>query len=258
MQNLALGLVQAAILWEAPAANRQRFEQVLLDCRQQLDLIVLPEMFNSGFSMDASGNAESMDGDTIAWMRQMASRKQAAICGSLAIDDGGKIFNRLVFAKPDGTLHCYDKRHLFRMASEQDRYAAGTELITIDWRGWRIRPMVCYDLRFPVWSRNCEDYDLLLYVANWPQKRSRHWRQLLIARAIENLTAVVGVNRVGIDGNDIAYSGDSLAIDANGEVLLDPRDHIGLHYCVLDWSTQQDYRSKFPAYMDADSFSLDP
>ena len=257
MQNLALGMVQATILWESPAANRQRFEQVLLDSRQQLDLIVLPEMFNSGFSMDASGNAESMDGETIAWMRQMASRKQAAICGSLAIEEGGKIYNRLVFAEPEGKLHCYDKRHLFRMAEEQDRYAAGSELITINWRGWRIRPMICYDLRFPVWSRNCEDYDLLLYVANWPQKRSRHWRQLLIARAIENLTAVVGVNRVGIDGNDIAYSGDSLAIDANGEILLDPGDDIGLHYCVFDWSVQQDYRSKFPAYMDADKFSLD-
>ena len=256
MQNLSVGLVQAELLWESPDANRQRFEQVLHGSSEQLDLIVLPEMFNSGFSMDAAGTAETMDGPTVRWLQQMAQLKQAALCGSLAIAEDGKVFNRLVFAEPDGALHYYDKRHLFRMASEQERYAAGASRRIINWRGWRICPQVCYDLRFPVWSRNREDYDLLLYVANWPQQRSRHWRQLLIARAIENLTGVVGVNRVGVDGNDIHYSGDSLAIDANGELLLDTRDTVGLHRCTFDWQAQQDYRRSFPTYIDADSFTL--
>lgn len=256
MKKLRVGLAQTELLWESAKANRRRFEQMLNASSEQLDLIVLPEMFNSGFSMDATGTAETMDGPTIQWLQQMAQFKQAALCGSLAIAEDGKVFNRLVFVEPDGALHYYDKRHLFRMASEQERYAAGTSRIIISWRGWRICPQVCYDLRFPVWSRNREDYDLLLYVANWPRQRSWHWRQLLIARAIENLTGVVGVNRVGVDGNNIHYSGDSLAIDASGKLLLDTRDSVGLHRCTFDGQAQQDYRRGFPAYRDADSFTL--
>jgi predicted amidohydrolase len=256
MQNLTVGLVQAELHWEQAGRNRAHFDQLLDECAQQLDLIVLPEMFNTGFSMNAAGNAESMDGPSINWMLQKAEAKQAAVVGSLAIAVGKSVYNRLVFAQPDGTLQHYDKRHLFRMANEQDRYAAGKQRVVINYCSWRICPMVCYDLRFPVWSRNCNDYDMLLYVANWPARRREHWRQLLIARAIENQAAVIGVNRVGVDGNDVEYSGDSLAIDASGELLSDPRAVIGVHVCTLNGKAQQDYRQRFPAFMDADQFTL--
>lgn len=254
MRDLTVALAQGVLHWESPADNRNYFEAMIRDSGQSLDLIVLPEMFNSGFSMNAAENAETMDGPSVAWMSAMAHSEQAAVCGSLAIAQDGAVYNRLVFARPDGAISCYDKRHLFRMAGEHERYAAGKSKIIIDWRGWRICPLVCYDLRFPAWSRSPDDYDLLIYVANWPRARRTHWRQLLIARAIENLSAVIGVNRVGMDGNDVSYSGDSMVIDAMGNLLLDPGEEVGLHICTLERQTQRDYRDSFPAHMDADRF----
>ncbi len=256
MQTLTVGLVQAALYWEQPGANRQHFEQLLERCNSALDLVVLPEMFNSGFSMEAASIAETLTGPSVRWLQQVAESRQCAVCGSLAIADNGVVYNRLVFAEPDGTLHHYDKRHLFRMAQEQERYGAGNSRVVVNFRSWRICLQVCYDLRFPVWSRNCNDYDLLVYVANWPQRRRLHWRHLLVARAIENQAAVIGVNRVGTDGKGIQYSGDSMAIDARGNLLVDCADQPGVHIAVLDGSDQQQYREEFPAFLDADHFTL--
>lgn len=256
MQTLTIGLVQAALYWEQAGANRRHFDQLLAGCDAPLDMIVLPEMFNSGFTNAATSVAEPMTGPSVQWMQQIAECRQCAVCGSLAIIDEGVVYNRLVFAAPEGVLHHYDKRHLFRMANEQQRYGAGNSRVVVNFRSWRICLQVCYDLRFPVWSRNCNDYDLLLYVANWPQRRRMHWRQLLIARAIENQVGVIGVNRVGTDGNGIAYSGDSLAIDARGELLVDCHDRPGVHIAQLNGAEQQQYRETFPAFLDADHFTL--
>ena len=256
MQTLTVGLVQAELFWEQAGANRQHFEQLLDHSYQPLDLIVLPEMFNSGFTNAATSVAESMTGPSVRWMQQLAETRRSAVCGSLAIIDEGVVYNRLVFAEPEGELHYYDKRHLFRMANEQERYGAGNSRVVVNFGSWRICLQICYDLRFPVWSRNCNDYDLLLYVANWPQRRRLHWRQLLIARAIENQVAVIGVNRVGTDGNGIAYSGDSLAVDARGELLVDCQDRAGIYVARLDGEAQQRYRESFPAFLDADHFIL--
>jgi omega-amidase len=256
MQTLAVGLVQAEIFWQQAGANRRHFEQLLTDYCAPLDLIVLPEMFNSGFTNAANSVAETMTGPSVSWMQQLAETRQSAVCGSLAIIDGGVVYNRLVFAGPEGDLQYYDKRHLFRMANEHERYGAGNSRVVVNFGSWRICLQVCYDLRFPVWSRNCNDYDLLLYVANWPQRRRIHWRQLLIARAIENQVAVIGVNRVGTDGNGIEYSGDSLAVDARGELLVDCQDRPGVHVARLDGKDQQKYRESFPAFLDADHFTL--
>lgn len=256
MQTLTVALVQAELFWQQAGANREHFEQLLAHCYEALDLIVLPEMFNTGFSNAATRVAEAMNGPSVSWMRQLAENRQCAVCGSLAITDSGTVYNRMVFAEPDGGLHYYDKRHLFRMANEQERYGAGKSRVVVNFRSWRICLQVCYDLRFPVWSRNCNDYDMLVYVANWPRQRRQHWRQLLIARAIENQVAVIGVNRVGKDGNDIEYSGDSLAVDARGEVLVDCRDIAGIQVARIDGEEQQRYRASFPAFLDADRFNL--
>lgn len=257
MSYFTAALVQADLAWAKPEQNQRIIAQCLADNAEALDLIVLPEMFNSGYTLDTDSAAQTMDGPSIGWLRDMAQQHQAAVCGSLAIVDNGRFFNRLLFVRPDGSLNYYDKRHLFRMAGEHERYSSGARKLVVEWRGWRICPMVCYDLRFPVWSRNTGDYDMLLYVANWPQARRLHWRQLLIARAIENQSAVIGVNRVGTDGNGLQYSGDSLAIDAQGELLLDPLNQCGLHICQFDRRLQDDYRQRFPAHQDADHFSIE-
>lgn len=258
MQDLTVALAQGDLRWESPAENRDYFQAMVEASQQPLDLVVLPEMFNSGFSMNASENAETMDGTTVSWMQTLADISNAAIVGSLAIAAGGKVMNRLVFARPGQALIHYDKRHLFRMADEHERYGAGNSRIIVEWRGWRICPLVCYDLRFPVWCRNREEYDLMLFVANWPRARRMHWRQLLVARAIENLSAVIGVNRVGTDGNDVSYSGDSLAIDALGRLIIDAGSQEGLHTCKLSGEDLLAYREAFPAFMDADDFTLAP
>ncbi len=255
MRDLRVTLVQHELAWENPAENRAAFEVLLSASAPQTDLIVLPEMFTTGFSMNALAKAEQPGGDTERWMRQMAARYDCALTGSIAVSDSGEVFNRLLFVTPE-TLHVYDKRHLFRMAGEHKRYASGSRRVVLEWRDWRLKPEVCYDLRFPVFSRNRGDYDLLLFVANWPDTRADHWRTLLRARAIENLSAVVGVNRIGSDANGLSYSGDSLAVSARGELLADLKDRDALVTVSFDGRDQQAWREQFPTHLDADEFNL--
>jgi omega-amidase len=256
VQDLKVGLVQTTLSWEQADINRTHFEQLVEESNIDCDLLVLPEMFTTGFSMDSQRLAEDCEGDTLAWMQQLAARHDVAVTGSFAARDGEKIFNRLLFVTPDGATDSYDKKHLFRMSGEHNHYAPGDIRIVVEWRGWRICPMICYDLRFPVWSRERDDYDLLLYVANWPAKRAMHWRQLLIARAIENQSYCIGLNRIGEDGNNIVYSGDSLAIAADGIILLDCEDRDGVFECSLSAEAKETYRRKFPSHMDRDSFQM--
>jgi omega-amidase len=256
MRDLTVSLLQCPLQWEAPAANRAYLEQRVAQLSTDTDLLILPEMFTTGFSMRSTEIAEEGAETTLPWLQQLAARYDLAITGSLAVASGDQVFNRLLFVTPDGGVHHYDKKHLFRMSGEHLHYAAGNSRLVVQWRDWRICPLICYDLRFPVWSRNTGDYDLLLYVANWPAKRRYHWRQLLIARAIENQAYCIGVNRTGLDGNGINYSGDSLILAADGEVLMDCAAEEGVFSSQLSASAMQRYRSKFPCHEDADSFSL--
>ena len=268
MQDLRIALIQRELVWESPAANRDQFSADIaaLDCGT--DLVVLPEMFTTGFSMAAEKIAENGAETTLPWLSTLAAEQGVAITGSLAVRDRGRVYNRLLFATPDGEHRAYDKRHLFRMSGEDQHYTPGSDKLIVEWRGWRICPMVCYDLRFPVWTRNQRsalpgedtrgEYDLLLFVANWPAKRRFQWRQLLIARAIENQSYCIGLNRVGSDGNGQDYSGDSLVLAADGKMLLDCEDKSGVFSARLDYQAMARYRSKFPCYKDADSFQLDP
>lgn len=258
MPDLNIALLQSELHWEDPTANRDQFATQLTELKSSTDLAVLPEMFTTGFSMDAEKVAEDGASDTVAWMQDISRTQDMALCGSLAVRDGNQIFNRLLFTTPDGTVSQYDKKHLFRISGEDKHYSAGRDKLVVEWRDWRICPMICYDLRFPVWSRNQNDYDLLLFVANWPAKRRMHWRQLLIARAIENQAYCVGLNRVGSDGNGLAYSGDSLVIAGDGELLLDAKDEAGVFTAQLGYEAMTNYRSKFPCHRDADDFTLAP
>jgi omega-amidase len=220
------------------------------------DLIVLPEMFSTGFTMDAANNNEQPDGETARWLQNMAREHATALCGSLIIKDGEHTYNRLLWASPDGNTLSYDKRHLFRMANEQDHYSAGKQRLVVQYAGWRICPLICYDLRFPVWSRNNNSYDLLIYVANWPAPRSSAWRSLLPARSIENLCYAAGVNRVGTDGNNVNYQGESMITDHLGTVLADGSDTVTAVNTTLSLDKLDRYRQKFPAWKDADQFTL--
>jgi len=254
--HLRVTLVQTELAWQAPATNRRALAAHFRGLLGHTDLIVLPEMFSTGFSMDAEGLAETMDGPTVGWMREEAAATGCVITGSLIVRDGDRCYNRLVWARPDGTLDHYDKRHLFRMASEQRHYAAGSRRLIVELKGWRICPLICYDLRFPVWSRSWGDYDVLLYVANWPQRRAHAWTTLLKARAIENLSYVVGVNRIGRDGNGATYAGDSVVLDFLGQPLSSEGGGDRVETAVLDLESLQRYRDTFPAHLDADRFEL--
>lgn len=258
-QTLRVTLVQADLAWHDAAANRRNFERLLDPLAGQTDLVVLPEMFTTGFTMARSA-AEPAGGPSIEWMRAMAARLQAVVTGSLATEDAGNYFNRLTWMRPDGTCAAYDKRHLFRMAQEDRHYAAGADQLVVELDGWRIRPLVCYDLRFPVWSRNRigtdGGYDVLLYAASWPERRRHAWQTLLKARAIENLCYCIGVNRVGQDANDIHYKGDSAAIDFLGQQLTPAGEHPFVATAALDRAALESFRSKFPAHLDADRFEL--
>ncbi|MBK8472301.1 MAG: amidohydrolase [Sphingobacteriales bacterium] len=252
-------LLQTDLIWEQAPSNLSRYAQQLAALPQPVDMIVLPEMWQTGFSMNAAQLAETEQGKSIQAMLAWAHTYNAAVAGSLIIAEDGQYYNRFICAMPDGTCHQYDKRHLFRMGGEGEVYTAGKERIIIEYRGWRIAPFVCYDLRFPVWSRRqvpTYNYDLLLYVANWPARRSYAWSQLLIARAIENQSYVVGVNRIGNDGNDIYHNGSSAVIDPQGKVLWTQQDQAALHIAHLDKTALDDFRAAFPAYLDADAFEL--
>ncbi|MGV8923923.1 MAG: amidohydrolase [Thermomonas sp.] len=264
MDDLRVSIIQGDTRWHDPAGNRVYYGDLIAPLKGMTDLVVLPETFTSGFSNEAIGDAETMDGPTVAWIREQAAQLDAAVTGSVQLRVGDDVFNRMLFATPDGGLQHYDKRHLFRYAREHERYAPGRERLTVDWRGWRICPLVCYDLRFPVFSRNRFDverpgqldYDLALYVANWPAARAYPWKTLLRARAIENLSYVIGVNRVGTDGNGIDYSGDSAVIDFIGHAISECTDQQIVTTTTLQATELQAHRERFPAMLDGDRFNL--
>lgn len=264
MRDLRITLLQADLYWEEIDANLSAFEEKIWQIGQDTDVIVLPEMFTTGFTMNAAGLAEHMNMRTFKWMRQMADHTGALILGSYIAKVHDRFYNRMLWMEPGGNYKTYDKRHLFRMANEHKTFSAGESLLVAEWKGWRICPLICYDLRFPVWSRNTYDalakrlnYDLLIYVANWPTARVEAWSALLKARAIENLSYVVGVNRVGVDGNSIEYNGNSAIISPKGEVIFTSEGIETIKTLELNANSLQAFRDKFPAYYDADEFSIE-
>ncbi|GJM28647.1 MAG: amidohydrolase [Cyclobacteriaceae bacterium] len=261
MSDLSVTLVQSDLHWHQPAANLAMFEEKIWTIEKETDVIVLPEMFTTGFTMEASELAEPMGTGTFRWMQQQAEQTRAAITGSYIIKDQGKYFNRLLWVTPDGGYTIYDKRHLFRMAEEHQTYQEGTTRPVFEWKGWKILPQICYDLRFPVWSRNKvlkgkPEFDLMIYVANWPAVRITAWDVLLRARAMENSGYCVGLNRTGNDGKGINYNGHSAVIDPKGELLYfaDSKEQIG--EVTLSMEMLKNYRQKFPVHLDADDFTI--
>ncbi len=264
MQDLKITLIQSDLHWEDIGANLAMFEEKIWQVGQT-DVIVLPvEMFTTGFSMKANKFAEMMNLRTFKWMKQMADQTGALILGSFIAHVHERYYNRLLWMEPGGNFKTYDKRHLFRMAEEQTVYSQGESLLIGHWKGWRICPLICYDLRFPVWSRNRwnaslkkPSYDLLIYVANWPQVRSTAWETLLRARAIENLSYCIGVNRVGIDGNGIEYNGHSAIIGPKGDTIFSVEGVEAIKTLELNAHALQAYRDRFPAFLDADDFTIE-
>lgn len=259
MDNLRVGIIQAALCWEDKARNLEAFSIKIKPLANKCDVIVLPEMFTTGFSMDSRRLAESMDGYTVQWMKEQAAIAQSVITGSFICKDQGAFFNRLLWVTPSGGGYTYDKRHLFQMGTENAHYTAGGERLIVELKGWNVSPFICYDLRFPVWSRNTKDapYDVALYVANWPAVRQSAWNALLAARAIENQAYVVGVNRVGQDGLGVNHSGYSKAISPAGEELttiLPGEETVEL--VTLSYDKLADFRRQFPVLSDSDNFSL--
>lgn len=258
MDNLKISLFQGYLFWENIDKNLQNIELRLSNIRVKTDLIVLPEMFNTGFTMNAEKLAEPMNGPTMSWMHNIARRFEAVVTGSLIITENGNYYNRLIWMRPDGTFATYDKRHLFRLAKEQETYTAGRERLIVELNGWNVCMAICYDLRFPVWLRNKNtEYDLLIVVANWPERRAAHWRALIPARAVENQAYVIGLNRVGHDGNEVYYSGDSTCIDANGNVVYYKRDEEDVYTFTISGEELQKTRRLMPFLRDADDFGLE-
>lgn len=260
MQDLTVALIQYNPIWENTKANLERLEQIIEPV--EADLFVLPEMFTTGFTLNAEKVAEEMMGPTMAWMGKKATEKHCSITGSLVIKEKGKFYNRLVWANPFGVVQYYDKKHLFSMAGEHKIYESGNSRMQVLCKGWYICPLICYDLRFPVWSANYghvnhrQPYDLLLYVASWPKVRIAHWQQLLKARAIENQAYVVGVNRVGVDGNEIAYNGASAAIDFMGNVITEVVEDEQVISVTFSKANMQQWREKFPVGNDAEPYTF--
>jgi predicted amidohydrolase len=254
MKNLRITLVQSPLHWENPTANLAMFEELLWDLQGKTDIIVLPEMFTTGFSMNTS-LAEHPQLTTFRWLQQQAKHTQAVICGSYMVKEGDKFYNRFMWVEPSGEYASYDKKHLFSMAGENKFFTAGTQLIIKELQGWKICPLICYDLRFPLWSYNMANgemkYDCLIYTANFPEARAGVWNTLLKARAIENWSYCVGVNRIGVDGNEITYSGDSAVINPKGNPIFEAKNLNIVQTVELDWQELQEYRQKFPAYLDA-------
>lgn len=255
--DLTLTFIQPDIIWEDTAANREAYSQMLADVTPETQLVILPEMCTTGFTMNAEKVAEEMGGPSMTWMMEQAKRLDAVVCGSLVIREGENFFNRLIWMRPDETYSQYDKRHMFTLAGEEKVYTPGKERLITSIGNWWICPQVCYDLRFPVWSRNVEDYHLYINVANWPERRNHPWKSLLKARAIENQVYAVGVNRVGDDGAEIYYSGASSVIDPVGEVLYEISDEPAVKTITLSWDDLQKSREKFPFLQDRDRFTID-
>ena len=264
MQDLKITLVQSDLHWEDIEANLAMFEEKIWQIGNSTDVIVLPEMFTTGFTMNAPKLAEHMNMRTFKWMKQMADQTGALILGSYIVTVHERYYNRLLWMEPGGAFKTYDKRHLFRMSDEHKVFSPGESLLIGTWKGWRICPLVCYDLRFPVWSRNTWDigskrmaYDLMIYVANWPTARIDAWNTLLKARAIENLSYVAGVNRIGQDGTGIEYNGNSAVISPKGDAIYSNEGMDTSRTIELNANSLLAFRDRFPAFMDADEFTLE-
>jgi omega-amidase len=257
--SFRISIVQQPLVWQDAEANRAHFTAVLAPLAGTTDLVVLPEMFTTGFTMKPEDFAEPADGETRAWLLQQAAALDAAVGGSVAVNDNGRYFNRFMLALPGGPTYWYDKRHLFRMGGEHRHYSGGSHALIVEWRGIRLCPLVCYDLRFPVWSRRRPEleYDLAIYSANWPAARRYAWSTLLRARAIENQAFVAGVNRVGDDGKGVAHTGDSVVLDFTGQPLVELNDQPHVVTLPLDLDALRAWRDKFPAQLDADAFILE-
>ena len=253
---MKIALLQAPLIWENPIQNRNYFEEKIISITENVDLIVLPEMFTSGFTMNPKAVAEPMQGETVLWLQVVAKAKNIAITGSLVIQENGNFYNRLVFVFPSGEIKTFDKKHLFTLAGEDKIYTSGTEKIIIEYKGFKICPLICYDLRFPVFARNTEDYDVLIYVANWPKPRINAWDALLKARAIENMCYTIGVNRIGEDPNQHHYPGHSQAIDFLGNYIIEPQETEGVFIVNLDKNTLLESRQKFGFLNDRDAFKM--
>jgi len=258
MDNLKITIFQGYLFWENTDKNLQNISLRLSAIREKTDLIILPEMFSTGFTMNAEKLAEPMNGKTMQWMHKTAKQYDCVVTGSLIIKEDGKYYNRLIWMRTDGTHEHYDKRHLFALGKEHDTYTAGDKKLIVELNGWKICPVICYDLRFPVWLRNVDaEYDLLIVVANWPERRALHWRSLIPARAIENQAYVIGVNRVGHDGNEVYHSGDSNCIDPNGKVIYYKRDEEDMYTFSIVAHELELTRRAMPFLKDADVFHID-
>ena len=253
---MKVALFQTKLAWEQPKTNRKFIEEYFLNEETDFDLFILPEMFTSGFTMNPEAIAETMNGETISWLKQLAQQKNCAITGSLVIQENGNFYNRMVFVHPSGKMECYNKRHLFTLAGEEKVYTKGIDKVIVNYNNWKICLQICYDLRFPVFARNSEDYDLLLYVANWPKVRITAWDALLKARAIENMTYTIGVNRIGEDANQLEYPGHSKVIDYLGNEILACENELGVFCAELDKTKQTEIRQKMNFLNDKDDFNL--
>lgn len=261
MSTLTITTIQSNLIWEDKAANLRMLEQKIAGIEEKTEIVVLPEMFNTGFSMRPETLAETMEGETIEWMKRVSRENGIVLTGSLMIEEAGNYYNRLVWMLPNGQYGHYDKRHLFAFGEEDKHYSPGNKRLIASVKGWKINLQVCYDLRFPVWARQKKteagaEYDLLIYVANWPERRTHAWKTLLCARAIENQCYVVGVNRVGSDGNSVYHSGNSLVIDPLGQVLYHMADEEDVNTITLQKEMLEEVRTKFPFWKDADDFNI--
>ena len=268
MSTLSITTIQTNLIWEEKTANLRLLEQKIAGIEEKTEIVVLPEMFSTGFSMRAKELAETMDGETVDWMKRVSRENGIVLTGSIMIEEGGNYFNRLIWMLPNGQYGHYDKRHLFAFGKEDKYYSPGNKRLIASVKGWKINLLICYDLRFPVWARQAPlssrrgvggevEYDVLIYVANWPERRSHAWKTLLCARAIENQCYVVGVNRVGSDANNIYYSGNSLIIDPLGQVLYHMADEEDVNTVILQKDLLEEVRTKFPFWKDADSFNIE-
>jgi predicted amidohydrolase len=253
---MKIALIQSPLVWENPTANRNYFEEKINAITEKVDLIVLPEMFTTGFTMNPAAVFETMEGETIQWLQLVAKVKKSAITGSLIIKEKNNYYNRLVFVFPSGEIQFYDKRHLFTLAGEDKVYTSGNQKWIVDYLGWKICPLICYDLRFPVFARNIEDYDVLIYVANWPKPRINAWDILLKARSVENMCYTIGLNRIGLDDNNLEYVGHSQTVDFLGNYILEPQEFVGVFIVELNKEKLLETRNKLGFLNDRDSFEL--
>jgi predicted amidohydrolase len=266
MQDFSITIIQSDLVWENIDKNLELFERKINTINHHSDLIVLPEMFTTGFAVNRTNLAEEVGGKGFLWMKKMAKQKNTAIVGSIAVKENNNYYNRLYWVNPDGNFFQYDKRHLFRMAHEDQFFTAGNKRLIVEYKGWKFCPLICYDLRFPVWSRNKwntehnaykPEYDVQIYVANWPEVRSYPWKKLLVARAIENQCYVAGVNRIGLDGNNISHSGDSAVLNPRGELISNiVSNEEKIETVILSSSYIEEFRKVFPVGKDADAFDL--